>query len=279
MLNFLIVDKFIKEALIEDMPYGDITTDLLIPQDSISSAILIAKEDGILCGIDVAKRVFEILDENIEFEKIKSDGEPIKKGDILAKIKGNTRAILKGERLALNLLQRMSGVATVTNRLSQKIKGYRAIVTDTRKTVPLLRMLDKYGVFVGGGKNHRYSLSDAVLIKDNHIKAVGSIKEAIKRARENIPHTMKIEVEVRTMNEFEEALEAGADIIMLDHFGLDDMKKAVEAASGKALIEASGNITLENIEEIAKTGVDIISVGSITHSVKSLDISLDFVEM
>lgn len=225
MLNFLIVDKFIKEALIEDMPYGDITTDLLIPQDSISSAILIAKEDGILCGIDVAKRVFEILDENIEFEKIKSDGEPIKKGDILAKIKGNTRAILKGERLALNLLQRMSGVATVTNRLSQKIKGYRAIVTDTRKTVPLLRMLDKYGVFVGGGKNHRYSLSDAVLIKDNHIKAVGSIKEAIKRARENIPHTMKIEVEVRTMNEFEEALEAGADIIMLDHFGLDDMKK------------------------------------------------------
>ncbi|AZT90491.1 carboxylating nicotinate-nucleotide diphosphorylase [Caldicellulosiruptor changbaiensis] len=279
MLNFLIVDKLIKEALIEDMPYGDITTDLLIPQDSISSAILIAKEDGILCGIDVAKRVFEILDENIEFEKIKSDGEPIKKGDILAKIKGNTRAILKGERLALNLLQRMSGVATVTNRLSQKIKGYRAIVTDTRKTVPLLRMLDKYGVFVGGGKNHRYSLSDAVLIKDNHIKAVGSIKEAIKRARENIPHTMKIEVEVRTMNEFEEALEAGADIIMLDHFGLDDMKKAVEAASGKALIEASGNITLENIEEIAKTGVDIISVGSITHSVKSLDISLDFVEM
>lgn len=279
MLNFLVVDKLIKDALIEDMPYGDITTDLLIPQNSTSSAILIVKEDGILCGIDVAKRVFEILDENIEFEKIKSDGEVIKKGDILAKINGNTRAILKGERLALNLLQRMSGIATATYTLSQKIKGYKARVTDTRKTVPLLRILDKYAVFVGGGKNHRYSLSDAVLIKDNHIKAVGSIKEAIKRARENIPHTMKIEVEVRTMNEFEEALEAGADIIMLDHFGLDDMKKAVEAASGKALIEASGNITLENIEEIAKTGVDIISVGSITHSVKSLDISLDFVEM
>ncbi|WAM30748.1 carboxylating nicotinate-nucleotide diphosphorylase [Caldicellulosiruptor naganoensis] len=279
MLNFLIVDKLIKEALIEDMPYGDITTDLLIPQDSISSADLVAKEEGILCGIDVAKRVFEILDENIEFEKVKSDGEIIKKGDVLAKINGNTRAILKGERLALNLLQRMSGIATATYKLSQKIKSYKACVTDTRKTVPLLRMLDKYAVFVGGGKNHRYSLSDAVLIKDNHIKAVGSIKEAIKRARENIPHTMKIEVEVRTMNEFEEALEAGADIIMLDHFGLDDMKKAVEVASGKALIEASGNITLENIEEIAKTGVDIISVGSITHSVKSLDISLDFAEM
>jgi len=278
MLNFLVVDKLIRDALIEDMPYGDITTDLLIPQDSTSSAILVAKEDGILCGIDVAKRVFEILDENVEFEKIKSDGETIKNGDILAKIKGNTRAILKGERLALNLLQRMSGIATATNRLSQKIKGYRAVVTDTRKTVPLLRMLDKYAVFVGGGKNHRYSLSDAVLIKDNHIKAVGSIKEAIRRARESIPHTMKIEVEVKTMDEFEEAIEAGADIIMLDHFGLDEMKKAVGVASGKALIEASGNITLENIEEIAKTGVDIISVGAITHSVKSLDISLDFVE-
>jgi len=278
MLNFLVVDKLIRDALIEDMPYGDITTDLLIPQDSTSSAILVAKEDGILCGIDVAKRVFEILDENVEFEKIKSDGETIKNGDILAKIKGNTRAILKGERLALNLLQRMSGIATATNRLSQKIKGYRAVVTDTRKTVPLLRMLDKYAVFVGGGKNHRYSLSDAVLIKDNHIKAVGSVKEAIRRARESIPHTMKIEVEVKTMDEFEEAIEAGADIIMLDHFGLDEMKKAVGVASGKALIEASGNITLENIEEIAKTGVDIISVGAITHSVKSLDISLDFVE-
>ncbi|WAM32960.1 carboxylating nicotinate-nucleotide diphosphorylase [Caldicellulosiruptor morganii] len=279
MLNFLALDKLIKEALIEDMPYGDITTDLLIPQDSVSSAIILAKEDGILCGIDVARRVFEILDERTEFRKTKSDGQIIKKGDILAEIKGNTRAILKGERLALNLLQRMSGIATATNRLSQLVKGYRAVVTDTRKTVPLLRMLDKYAVFVGGGKNHRYSLSDAVLIKDNHIKAVGSIREAIKRARESIPHTMKIEVEVRTMSEFEEALEAGADIIMLDHFGIDDMKKAVERASGKVLLEASGNITPENIVEIAKTGVDIISVGSITHSVKSLDISLDFTQM
>lgn len=278
LLNLLLVDRFIKDALIEDMPYGDITTDLLIPQNSVSSAILIAKEEGILCGIDIAKRVFEILDEDVKFEKTKSDGDIIKKGEILARIKGNTRAILKGERLALNLIQRMSGIATETYKLSQKIKHYRARVTDTRKTMPLMRMLDKYAVFVGGGKNHRYSLSDAVLIKDNHIKAVGSVEEAIKRARENIPHTMKIEVEVRTMDEFEEALKAGADIIMLDHFKLDDMKRAVEKAAGKVLIEASGNITLENIEEVAKTGVDIISVGSITHSVKSLDISLDFVE-
>jgi nicotinate-nucleotide pyrophosphorylase (carboxylating) len=162
--------------------------------------------------------------------------------------------------------------------LVQKVKGYRAAVTDTRKTIPLLRMLDKYAVFVGGGKNHRYSLSDAVLIKDNHIKAVGSITEAVKRAKENVPHTMKVEVEVRNMQEFEEALATGADIIMLDHFTVDEMKRAVEKAEGRVLIEASGNINIDNIEEIAKTGVDIISVGSITHSVKSLDISLDFVD-
>jgi len=278
MLNFLMIDKIIKDALIEDMPYGDITTDLLIPQESTSIAVLLAKESGILCGIDVAKRVFEILDSNIKFEKLKADGDYIQKGDVLAKIQGKTRAILMGERLALNLLQRMSGIATFTNMLAQKIKGYKATVTDTRKTIPLLRMLDKYAVFVGGGKNHRYSLSDAVLIKDNHIKAVGSISEAIKRAKENIPHTMKVEVEVRNMQEFEEALLSGADIIMLDHFTVDEMKKAVEKAGGRVLIEASGNINIDNIEEIAKTGVDIISIGAITHSVKSLDISLDFVD-
>ncbi|ACM60314.1 nicotinate-nucleotide pyrophosphorylase [carboxylating] [Caldicellulosiruptor bescii] len=278
MLNFLVIDKIIRDALIEDMPYGDITTDLLIPQESTSSAVLLAKESGILCGIDVAKRVFEILDSNIKFEKLKTDGDNIQKGDVLAKIQGKTRAILMGERLALNILQRMSGIATFTNMLVQKVKGYRAAVTDTRKTIPLLRMLDKYAVFVGGGKNHRYSLSDAVLIKDNHIKAVGSITEAVKRAKENVPHTMKVEVEVRNMQEFEEALAAGADIIMLDHFTVDEMKMAVEKAEGRVLIEASGNINIDSIEEIAKTGVDIISVGSITHSVKSLDISLDFVD-
>lgn len=278
MLNFLVIDKIIRDALVEDMPYGDITTDLLIPQESTSSAILLAKESGILCGIDVAKRVFEILDGSIKFEKLKTDGDNIQKGDVLAKIQGKTRSILMGERLALNLLQRMSGIATFTNILVQKVKGYRAAVTDTRKTIPLLRMLDKYAVFVGGGKNHRYSLSDAVLIKDNHIKAVGSITEAVKRVKENVPHTMKVEVEVRNMQEFEEALLSGADIIMLDHFTVDEMKRAVEKAEGKVLIEASGNINIDNIEEIAKTGVDIISVGSITHSVKSLDISLDFVD-
>lgn len=278
MLNFLIVDKIIKDALIEDMPYGDITTQLLIPQESISDAIFLSKEDGILCGIDVAKRVFEILDPSVEFEKLKTDGDKICKGDVIAKVRGSTQAILMGERLALNLLQRMSGVATYTNMLAQKIKGYKAVVSDTRKTIPLLRMLDKYAVFVGGGKNHRYSLSDAVLIKDNHIKAVGGIKEAIKKVKEKIPHTMKIEVEVRNMQEFEEALMSGADIIMLDHFTIEDMKKAVQKADQKVLLEASGNINIDNIEEIAKTGVDIISVGCITHSAKSLDISLDFTD-
>jgi nicotinate-nucleotide pyrophosphorylase (carboxylating) len=218
------------------------------------------------------------LDENIRFEKLKKDGDRIKKGEIIAKIQGNSRAILKGERLALNLIQRMSGIATMTNKYAEKIKNYKAVVTETRKTMPLLRMLDKYAVFIGGGKNHRYSLSDAVLIKDNHIKAVGSIKEAIASAKKSIPHTMKVEVEVRNIDEFKEALEAGADIIMLDHFTIDQLKEAVLLAEGRVLIEASGNVTLENIEEIAKTGVDIISVGAITHSVESLDISLDFVD-
>ncbi|AIS52672.1 nicotinate-nucleotide pyrophosphorylase [Thermoanaerobacter kivui] len=278
MLNFIAIDRLIKEALLEDMPYGDITTDLLIPDESVSDAILKVKEDGILCGIDVAKRVFFLLDENIRFEKLKKDGDRIKKGEIIAKIQGNSRAILKGERLALNLIQRMSGIATMTNKYAEKIKNYKAVVTETRKTMPLLRMLDKYAVFIGGGKNHRYSLSDAVLIKDNHIKAVGSIKEAIASAKKSIPHTMKVEVEVRNIDEFKEALEAGADIIMLDHFTIDQLKEAVLLAEGRVLIEASGNVTLENIEEIAKTGVDIISVGAITHSVESLDISLDFVD-
>lgn len=278
MLNFITIDNLIKEALLEDMPYGDITTDLLIPEDSMSNAILKVKQDGILCGVDVAKRVFSILDDDIKFERFKKDGERIKNGEIIARIEGNTRAILKGERLALNLIQRMSGIATITNELMERIKPYKAVVTETRKTIPLLRMLDKYAVFIGGGKNHRYSLSDAVLIKDNHIKAVGSISQAILIAKKNIPHTMKIEVEVENLDQFKEALAAGADIIMLDHFTLDDMRQAVLLADGKVLIEASGNVNLDNIEDIAKTGVDIISVGAITHSVESLDISLDFVD-
>jgi|Wag4MinimDraft_11_1082651.scaffolds.fasta_scaffold00845_4 nicotinate-nucleotide pyrophosphorylase (carboxylating) len=277
MLNFIAIDRLIKEALLEDMPYGDITTDLLIPDTNISDAILKVKEDGILCGIDVGMRVFFLLDDNIRFEKLKKDGDSIKKGEIIARIKGNSRAILKGERLALNLIQRMSGIATVTSKYAERIKNYKAVVTETRKTMPLLRMLDKYAVFIGGGKNHRYSLSDAILIKDNHLKVVGSIKEAIASVKKNIPHTMKVEVEVRNMDEFKEALEAGADIIMLDHFTIDQMKKAVILAEGRTLIEASGDITFENIEDIAKTGVDIISIGAITHSAKSLDINLDFV--
>ncbi|MEZ0535833.1 carboxylating nicotinate-nucleotide diphosphorylase [Caldicellulosiruptoraceae bacterium PP1] len=278
MLNFLVIDKVLTDALIEDMPFGDITTDIMIPEHSKSAAFLKAKEDGVLCGIDVAKRVFELVSKNIEFLKYKEDGDAIKKGEIIAKIFGNTRGILKGERVALNFLQRMSGIATITNIYAEKIKDYKASVTDTRKTLPLLRMLDKYAVFVGGAKNHRYCLSDAVLIKDNHIAAVGNITKAIKLAKNKIPHTMKIEIEVRDLKQFEEALLAGADIIMLDHMNIEDMKKACEIADGKVLVEASGNVTLDNIEDIAKTGVDIISVGAITHSAKSLDISLDFLE-
>lgn len=276
MVNAFEIDKIILTGLKEDMPFGDITTDNLIDDTSQSEALLIAKDTGVIAGIDIAKRVFEIVDKNVVFEKRIEDGHRVKSGDVIAQIKGNTRALLKGERTALNLLQRLSGIATKTKELCEKIKDTNSKVVDTRKTTLGLRALEKYAVKVGGGYNHRFSLSDGVMIKDNHIKAAGGIKEAVKKIRKKIPHTIKIEVETETLEQVEEALEAGADIIMLDNMGVDKVRKAVKIINGSAISEASGNVNLDSIVEIAKTGVDIISVGSLTHSVSAFDISMKF---
>ena len=276
MLDMTIVDDIIMRALKEDMPMGDLTTDSIIPSDAICSASLIAKEEGIIAGLDVFERVFTLLDPKIYIERYVNEGEKVKAKTLIMRLSGNARAMLKAERTALNLLQRMSGIATATNRFAEILKGTKTKIVDTRKTAPGLRYLDKYAVRAGGGTNHRFCLSDGVLIKDNHIKAAGSITAAVERARAAIPHTIKIEVETESLEQVKEALEAGADIIMLDNMTPELMKQAVELIAGKALTEASGNVNLGNIEEVAATGVDIISVGAITHSVKAMDISMKF---
>lgn len=275
-LDFKQIDKVVLNALEEDMPYGDVTTDSLIPDEDTTEAFFIAKADGVIAGIPVAKRVFELIDSRISMEIRKSDGERAAKGDIIAVLNGPTAAILKGERTALNLLQRLSGIATRTNVFTELVKGYNVSVADTRKTTPGLRYLEKYAVRCGGGRNHRFSLSDAVMLKDNHIAAAGGIKAAVSRVRENIPHTVKIEVEVEDMGMVREAVEAKADIIMLDNMTEPAMAEAVSYINGRALVEASGDVTEERIRAIAETGVDIISIGRITHSVKAMDISLRF---
>jgi len=276
MLNWLLVDEIIKNGLKEDINNIDITTDSLIDNESRSIAYMLAKEEGVIAGLNVVARVFEILDEYVDIKFNVSDGDIVEKGTIIAQIEGNTKAILKGERLALNLIQRMSGIATVSKVYKDIVKEFPVKIVDTRKTTPGLRILEKYAVRVGGCNNHRYNLSEAVLIKDNHIKAVGGIKEAIHKTKNNLSHTIKIEVEVDSIDGLNEAIEAGADIVMLDNMSIDDMKKAVEIGKGKVIIEASGGITLDEVIEVAKTGVDVISVGALTHSVKAMDISLIF---
>lgn len=277
MLNQIIIDEIIKNALTEDMNYGDITTDALIEENSTALAIITAKQAGVIAGLSVANRVFELLDNNISFQALKSDGDVIQEGEKIAEIKGRTRAILKGERLALNLLQRMSGIATKAREYSELIKGTGTRIADTRKTTPGLRILEKYAVRMGGCHNHRFNLSDAVMIKDNHIKAAGGISKAVKKIRMTLSHTVKIEVEVESLEQLEEAIAARADIIMLDNMDIETMKRAVEINKGRAILEASGNITSERINEISAIGVDVISVGALTHSVKALDISLNII--
>ncbi len=268
------IDDIIITALKEDINYIDVTTDYLIDDDSVSEAYYVAKDDGVLCGIDIAKRVFNILDDTLVFDTKIKDGEKVKKGDIIAEMKGPTKTLLKGERTALNLLQHLSGIASATNRCVEKVKGTRAQITDTRKTLPGLRALQKYAVTVGGGKNHRFNLSDGAMLKDNHIDAGGGIPATISKLRKKIGHMVKIEVEVRNLSELKDAIEAGADIIMLDNMSYDEMKEAVEINRGRRLLEASGNVTEENIRDVAETGVDIISLGALTHSVKCFDISM-----
>lgn len=272
-MNWLVVDDILINALKEDSLYGDITTESIIDKNSKCTVELIAKEEGIIAGLQVFKRVFTVLkDVDVEF-KVK-DGDKVQKSQVIGIIKGDTRKILIGERVALNLLQKMSGIATITRKLVEKIEGTKAKVLDTRKTTPNLRILEKYAAHIGGACNHRFNLSDGVLIKDNHISAAGGIKNAIEKVRDNVSFVRKIEVEVENLDQVKEALESGADIIMLDNMDNDMRKKAVDIINGKAVIEASGNVDLNSIRAIAETGVDFISSGMITHSVKALDISM-----
>lgn len=268
------VDDIIKTALNEDINYVDVTTDYLIDDASVSTARYVAKDNGVVCGIDVALRVFELLDPNVKSEIYIHDGEKAQKGDIIARFTASTRALLKGERTALNLIQHMSGVATATNKCVELVKGTKASIADTRKTLPGLRILQKYAVTVGGGKNHRYNLSDCAMLKDTHLDAYGSMTGAVNALREKMGHMVKIEVEVSDLEQLNEALSLGVEIIMLDNMSCKDMAEAVKITDGRAKLEASGNVTAETIREIAETGVDIISLGALTHSVKAFDISM-----
>ena len=268
------VDDLIKRAITEDINYIDSTTDLLIDEDDISEAYFVSKADGVLAGIDVAMRVFTLLDDTIEMNIHFKDGDAIKKGDVIAEFKGHTCAMLKAERTALNLLQHMSGIASYTNKCVKAVEGTDASIADTRKTLPGLRPLQKSSVVAGGGRNHRYNLTDAAMLKDNHIDAYGGITQAVTALRKKAGHMLQIEVEVRNFDELNEALAVKADVIMLDNMNCDDMKKAVEITAGRAKLEASGNVTLDNIRDVALTGVDIISLGALTHSVTAFDISM-----
>ena len=273
-LPYFYVDKIIETALTEDINYIDIATDYLLDEEKVETATLIAKADGVIAGIEIAKRVFEMLDKDVSVEIYKNDGDDVIKGDVIATITGKTVALLKGERTALNILQHMSGIATATDKCVKLVEGTDTKICETRKTLPGLRPLQKYAVTCGGGRNHRYNLSDMAMLKDNHIDAYGGIIPAVEKLREKVGHAVKIEVEVRNLDELNEALTAKADIIMLDNMDIETMTKAVEIAKGKAILEASGGITDETIADVAKTGVDYISIGALTHSVKALDISM-----
>jgi len=273
------VEQAVGSALAEDLASGDITTDLLVPSELEGKASILVKRNGVLAGMDVAKEVFRQVDPSLHFKALVRDGAKVRKGDVVATVEGKVASILRAERTALNFLQHLSGIATETARYVDAVLGTKAIITDTRKTIPGLRLLEKYAVRAGGGRNHRLNLGDGVLIKDNHLAALRSsgvgLGEAVKQARERVPRTMKIEVEVESIEQAREALSAGADIIMLDNMNLKDMRRVVELVQGRALLEASGGITLDNVRSVAEAGVDLISVGALTHSAKALDISLE----
>lgn len=274
ILNKIYVDNLIKTALLEDINYCDVTTDYLIPAEQMGKGKLVAKAEGILCGVEVAARVFELIDSDIKIEVLIKDGESVKYGDELMRLEGRTASLLKGERTALNLIQHMSGIATAANQATKLVEGTNASIADTRKTLPGMRPLQKYAVMTGGAKNHRYNLSDAAMLKDNHIDAAGGITAAVTALRKKIGHMTKIEVETRNLDELKEALAVGADIIMLDNMSPELMKEAVEITNGRAVLEASGGITNETLRAVAESGVDIISIGALTHSVKAFDISM-----
>jgi nicotinate-nucleotide pyrophosphorylase (carboxylating) len=272
-MNYIIIDEIIKKALLEDRVYDDITTISITDKDSMAEIELIVKEDGKICGLEVYSRVFEILG-NSEVKLLKSDGDFVKKGEIIAQLKGSTRVILSGERVALNLLQRMSGIATGAYEASEILKNYGIKVMDTRKTTPGLRYLEKYSVLTGGGYNHRFDLSDMAMIKDNHIMAAGGIKQAVTAIRNRHPFVKKIEVETETLEHVKEALDSGADIIMLDNMDDTLLKECIDYIDGRAIIEVSGNMDLERLERLKGLKIDYVSMGKLTHSVKAMDISM-----
>lgn len=274
------LEEVVTLALDEDSAWADATSQAVVPPQIEGRACIIAKVDGIVAGIDVARSVFLRVDASLDFQALTRDGQRVKVGDRMAVVEGRFTSILGAERTALNFLQRLSGIATETRRYVDEIEKSKARIVDTRKTTPGLRLLDKYAVEVGGGHHHRLHLSDGILIKDNHLAVLRSqgmtLADALTAARANAPHTLRIEVEVETLEEARQAVEAGADIIMLDNMDLEEMRRAVTLIAGRALIEASGGITLNNVRQVAETGVDLISVGAITHSVRALDISLEF---
>ena len=268
------MDEYILHALKEDITIEDVSTNAVMPESRQGTAQLICKAGGILCGLEVFVRTFALLDPSFRFETEVKDGEPVKKGELIGTLYGDIRALLSGERTALNYLQRMSGIATITNEYAKELAGTKTTLLDTRKTTPNMRPFEKYAVTVGGGRNHRYNLSDGVLLKDNHIGAAGSVTKAIEMAKAYAPFVRKIEIETETLEQVQEALDAGADIIMLDNMDNDTMKKAVALINGRAETECSGNVTKERLKEIAEIGVDYVSSGALTHSAPVLDISL-----
>ncbi|MBQ4524177.1 MAG: carboxylating nicotinate-nucleotide diphosphorylase [Lachnospiraceae bacterium] len=268
------IDEYILNALKEDITSEDVTTNAIMPEEKAGKADLICKEDGVICGLGVFQRVFELLDDHARFETNLKDGDEVKKGQLMGVIYGDIKALLTGERTALNYLQRMSGIATFTKSLAKELEGSNTKLLDTRKTTPNMRPFEKYAVKVGGGTNHRYNLSDGILIKDNHIGAAGSIKKAVQMAKDYAPFVRKIEVEVENLSQLEEALEAGADIIMLDNMDNETMKEAVRIVGTKAETECSGNVTKERLKEIREIGVNYVSSGALTHSAPIMDISL-----
>ncbi len=274
-LDRLTMREIVERALQEDLGSGDVTTEALFEPDQTGRAVIRTKEPCVLAGLPIAQFVFELLDEKLRFVPQARDGERIAARQAITEIDGPLRSILMGERTALNFLQRMSGIATLTARFVEALEGLSTQILDTRKTAPGLRILDKYAVWMGGGHNHRLGLYDGVLIKSNHARLAGGVGAALRRARSRAPTTLKIEVEVSSLSELAEALKAGADIIMLDNMSLDEMRQAVERAEGRALLEASGGVTLENVRAIAETGVDFISVGALTHSPKAIDMNME----
>jgi len=270
------VERIVKNALAEDIGSGDITTSLTVPAHARTDAVIVSRSVGVLAGIDVARAVFAAVDGRIVFEAMMEDGSEIARDDLIANVQGGATGILTGERVALNLLQRMSGIATLTARYVSLVAHTRARIVDTRKTTPGLRVLEKYAVTAGGGHNHRFGLYDGILIKDNHIAAAGGMRTAVTAAKANAPHTLKIEVEVTDLDELEEAIDSGADAVLLDNMPVETMRRAVEFAAGRVILEASGGVTEENVAVIAGTGVDLISVGALTHSAPALDMSLEF---